>query len=65
MVINKDGSIQTEKYWELSTDITNTDISDDEAVHQFKELFIDAVRIRLRSDVPLAMNLVEDWIQPL
>ena len=57
MVLNKDGSIHTEKYWDLSTDITNTDISDDEAVHQFKELFIDAVRIRLRSDVPLAMNL--------
>ena len=57
MVVNKDGSIHTDKYWELSTKITNADISDEEAVHQFKELFIDAVRLRLRSDVPLAMNL--------
>ena len=57
MVVNKGGSIHTDKYWELSTKITNADISDEEAVHRFKELFIDAVRLRLRSDVPLAMNL--------
>jgi asparagine synthase (glutamine-hydrolysing) len=57
MVIKKDGSEHTEKYWELSTQITNTDISDKEAIYRFKELFIDAVRLRLRSDVPLAMNL--------
>ena len=46
-----------ERYWELSPTDVNRGISDGEAIEKFREIFIDAVRIRLRSDVPVGCML--------
>ncbi len=44
------------KYWEL--DLTKqTDLSDEEIVAKYRELLIDAVKIRLRADVPYTFAL--------
>jgi asparagine synthase (glutamine-hydrolysing) len=43
-------------YWKLNETL-NSDIDDQGAIEQFKELFTDAVKLRLRSDVPVATLL--------
>ncbi|MCF8070635.1 MAG: asparagine synthase (glutamine-hydrolyzing) [Desulfobacterales bacterium] len=45
------GNFRTERYWEYKLDKENPTISENEAVEQFNDLFTDAVKIRLRSDV--------------
>ena len=57
MLISCDNNPQTHKYWNLETKVTEEKISDADAIQRFKELFVDSIRIRLRSDVPLALNL--------
>jgi asparagine synthase (glutamine-hydrolysing) len=52
------GRATIRKYWDLPALAAEPLIlSDDEAAGQFLELFEDAVRLRLRSDVPLGVNL--------
>ncbi|MCJ8345191.1 asparagine synthase (glutamine-hydrolyzing) [bacterium] len=47
---------QKSSYFTMPSEINN-DISDQDAIQQFKELFFDAVKIRLRSDVPVSAML--------
>jgi asparagine synthase (glutamine-hydrolysing) len=58
MLVNSKG-LKTEKYWEadfsISNDSSRRSISD--TVAEFKELLKDAVRIRLRADVPVGAYL--------
>jgi len=56
--INKEG-IQKEKYWELPLCRSNAyrKMDIDEAIGEFRDLFSDAVRIRLRADVPVGAYL--------
>ncbi|MGB4107340.1 MAG: asparagine synthase (glutamine-hydrolyzing) [Alphaproteobacteria bacterium] len=54
----KNGVIKISQYWnlpELAKDAL--DISLNEAAEKFRELMMDSVRLRLRSDVPLGVNL--------
>jgi len=52
------GSHTDKKYWSFPRERrTQAEISLQEAVQGFRELFEDAVRLRLRSDVPLTANL--------
>lgn len=45
-------------YWSLPSDpLSPADLSLADAVAQYRELFIDAVKIRLRADVPVAFEL--------
>lgn len=53
---NREG-IKTERYWELSYNDTFEGITMPEALENFRELFYDAVRIRLRADVEVAAYL--------
>lgn len=44
-------------YWKLEVNEKYTDMTDERAVEEFRELFTDAVRLRLRSDVPVGCFL--------
>ena len=45
---------EPERYWRLSA-VSANKISLDDAVEQFRNLFLDSVRLHLRSDVPIAI----------
>lgn len=44
------------RYWDYPTEVTD-ELKADDAIGQFDELFSDAVRLRLRSDVPVGLTL--------
>jgi asparagine synthase (glutamine-hydrolysing) len=52
-LIVRDGRVQDRTYWDLPV-ITESDMRTDAAriYHEFEEYFLDAVRLRMRSDVP-------------
>ncbi|MBM3453656.1 MAG: asparagine synthase (glutamine-hydrolyzing) [Bacteroidetes bacterium] len=50
------GEIRKYRYWSYPTQ-TNNKINFEEAKNIYKELFIDAVKIRMRSDVPVGTTL--------
>lgn len=50
------GSIQIREYWDLSFS-HHTVGRDDDLIAEYRERFVDAVRMRLMSDVPLGMFL--------
>jgi asparagine synthase (glutamine-hydrolysing) len=58
ILANEEG-IKEEKYWELPLTKTNeySQLEFKEAVEEFRELFADAIKIRLRADVPVAAYL--------
>jgi len=55
----KDGELKVQKYWELNFASPNNYYkgSFEDAISDFRELFKDSVRIRLRADVPVAAYL--------
>lgn len=58
IIINKFGKIiEEKKYWDIDYLNINTDISIDEAILKFKELFRTSISRRLRSDVPIGSSL--------
>lgn len=50
------GSFRTLRYWDYPED-TGSALRAEEAAEQFDALFTDAVRLRLRSDVPVGLTL--------
>ncbi len=58
ILVNEEG-INEVKYWELPLTKTNeySQLEFNEAVEEFRELFADAIKIRLRADVPVAAYL--------
>lgn len=50
------GVLKFTRYWDYPTDI-RTGFSEHDVVEEFSELFIDAVRLRLRSDVKVGVTL--------
>jgi asparagine synthase (glutamine-hydrolysing) len=56
--VQADGSYQTVKYWDVpNRRLGVNDISVHEAKERLKELLGDAVRLRLRADVPVSVQL--------
>jgi len=51
------GRVRTREYWSLPEVNRETKLSFDEAVEETERIFLDAVRIRLRSDVPVGALL--------
>lgn len=52
------GQVTLRSYWDLPLRASEPlDMSDDQAAEHLREVFTDAVRLRLRSDVPLGVNL--------
>lgn len=57
-VVDESFPAKVQRYWELSrTRLTEDDISVDEAARLVRETLIDATRLRLRADVPVAFEL--------
>ena len=57
MVVEADGSIQINTWWNTLDHLPQPRASLDEQTEEFRALFFDACRLRLRSDVPLATAL--------
>lgn len=56
-MIWKEGNISIKKYWEINPQSQKSTISLNEAKERFRELFIDSVNRRLRSDVLVGSSL--------
>ncbi len=54
-----DGNLEMSKYvyWSLYENTKDLSLSESDAIEAFRELFIDSVRLRLRSDVPVGCML--------
>lgn len=52
----QDGKVRIEKYWDYPTD-TLSGISEQDAVSTYRDLFTRAVKLRMRSDVPVGTTL--------
>src|SRR5580658_5365451 len=57
MVVKADGSIQINAWWNTLDHLPQPRAKLDEQAEEFRALFFDACRLRLRSDVPLATAL--------
>jgi asparagine synthase (glutamine-hydrolysing) len=57
LVLGSDGGLKRWKYWSLENTVAASEGDLEDAVGKFRELFMDSVRIRLRSDVPLGSSL--------
>jgi asparagine synthase (glutamine-hydrolysing) len=55
--IQSDILIEMEKYWDIDIEEQGDNISDDDAIAKFNELFKTSIKRRLRSDVPLGTSL--------
>ncbi|HKP12338.1 MAG TPA: asparagine synthase (glutamine-hydrolyzing), partial [Blastocatellia bacterium] len=53
----RDGRLSIEPYWEVSFSKSEERLSEKDYVGRFRELFEEAVRLRLMADVPLGMFL--------
>ncbi len=56
LIYNRNG-LRIEKFWELEFGKVNLNLNLNDALDQFNELFISAVRLRLRADVEVAAYL--------
>lgn len=55
-VLEGEGQLRLDRYWRYPADASDG-LAADDAVAQFESMFEDAVRIRLRSDVPVGLTL--------
>ncbi|MEP7197884.1 MAG: asparagine synthase (glutamine-hydrolyzing) [Saprospiraceae bacterium] len=53
----KNKQLAITKYWDINPEIDNSGMSESERIARFNTLFTDAVRLRLRSDVPIGIAL--------
>ncbi|MFA6316471.1 MAG: asparagine synthase (glutamine-hydrolyzing) [Elusimicrobiota bacterium] len=57
LVVGDDLSGSPRRYWSLDSGRLDSGITDSQAVARFRDLFVDSVRLRLRSDVPVGCML--------
>ena len=53
----RDGKLEIKRWWNTLDHLVSVPLDYDEQVEQFRELFLDACRLRMRSDVPLGTAL--------
>jgi asparagine synthase (glutamine-hydrolysing) len=57
MTVDADGVVRTRAWWRTVDHLPTVPTSYDEQVEEFRDLFEDACRLRLRADVPLGTSL--------
>ncbi len=57
LIINREGKVRIDKWWKTEDNLVEINYSYSQQVQQFKELFFDACRIRLRSDTRVGCSL--------
>jgi asparagine synthase (glutamine-hydrolysing) len=57
ITVAANGDMKLEKWWDTTLHLPKTPVRYDEQVEGFRELFVDAVRLRLRADVPVGTCL--------
>lgn len=57
LLVSRDGQVSIKKWWDTSAHIPTIPTSYSEQVDEFRSLFLDAVRIRMRSDVAIGTCL--------
>jgi asparagine synthase (glutamine-hydrolysing) len=57
LTVDQRGNVSLKKWWDTRRHIPEIPATYEEQVERFKEIFEDAVRIRMRSDVPIATSL--------
>jgi asparagine synthase (glutamine-hydrolysing) len=55
LTVSREG-LRFERYWEYPDELDRS-LSYDEAAERFRELLVDAIRLRMRSDVPVGLTL--------
>jgi asparagine synthase (glutamine-hydrolysing) len=55
--IYRDGSLALGRYWDTLNYVADAPVKYEDQVEHFRELFIDACKIRMRSDVPIGTAL--------
>lgn len=55
--VSAEGKVQIRRWWETRDHFPSVPVRYEDQVAQFRELFLDATRIRLRSDVPVGTCL--------
>ncbi|MCZ2127898.1 MAG: asparagine synthase (glutamine-hydrolyzing) [Anaerolineales bacterium] len=57
LTLNADGEMKIRRWWHTLDHLPNVPQTYEEQVAQYRELFLDACRIRMRSDVPIGTAL--------
>lgn len=57
LTVDASGRMRVTRWWNTADHVRRRDGEDDDLVEQFRELFFDACRLRMRSDVPVATAL--------
>jgi len=57
LTISRDGSVQLARWWDTLSQVPACAAQFDRQADEFRELFVDSCRLRLRSDVPIATAL--------
>lgn len=57
LLLDRDGRLSIEQYWQIDPDHTVRLATTEDYVGRFRELFADAVKVRLRSNVPVGSSL--------
>ncbi len=55
--VQSDISLEVKKYWDIDVEMEEEEISDEDAIARFNDLFNTSIKRRLRSDVPLGTSL--------
>ena len=57
LVVREDGALKKQRYWDIDPRIQEAKKSEAWYAEQFRELFFESVKLRLRSDVPVGSSL--------
>jgi asparagine synthase (glutamine-hydrolysing) len=57
LILDSNLNLVKKRYWDIHLDRHDTKIKEEQAISRFKELLTEAVKLRLRSDVPVGSSL--------
>jgi asparagine synthase (glutamine-hydrolysing) len=57
LIVDKSMTLIKKRYWDIDPAITDETISDEDAIDKFRDLMLQSISMRLRSDVPVGSSL--------